>query len=72
MTREVIETATREGLPFSIQMADGKEYEVQTQAQIAFGKTYVIVVGKDDLPHVLPLLTITGLSYLKPPGERAA
>lgn len=51
-------------------MADGKEYDVQTQAQIAFGKSYVIVVSNDDLPHVLPLLTITGLSYLKLPGER--
>jgi hypothetical protein len=70
MTREVIDTAMREGIPFSIQMADGKEYEVQNLSQIAVGKTYVIVIGKDDLPHVLPLLTITGLSDLKPPGER--
>jgi hypothetical protein len=22
-------------------------------------------VGKDDMPHVLPLLTLTGISYLK-------
>jgi hypothetical protein len=70
MTRDVIDTALREGIPFSIQMADGKEYEVQSQSQVAVGKSYVIVIGKDDLPHVLPLLTITGLSYLKPPGER--
>jgi len=27
---------------------------------------YAIVVGKDDLPHILPLLTMTGISYLKP------
>jgi hypothetical protein len=27
--------------------------------------TRVIVVGDDDMPHVLPLLTMTGVNYLK-------
>jgi hypothetical protein len=65
MTRSQIELAVKEGIPFVIRMADGEKYEVADQSQIAFGKTFVIVV-QDDLPHVLPLLTMTGLSYLKP------
>jgi hypothetical protein len=32
---------------------------------LALGKTMVIVAGKNDMPHVLPLLTMTGISYLK-------
>ena len=60
-----------EGSPsICIRMADGENYEVADQSQIAFGKTFVIVV-EDDLPHVLPLLTMTGLSYLKPKSGEA-
>ena len=48
-----------------IKMADGEKYEVADRYRIALGKTTVIVVGEDDMPHVLPLLTMTGISYLK-------
>jgi hypothetical protein len=65
MTREKIETAISGGFPFLIQMADGGKYKVADRYRIALGKTTVIVVGKDDMPHVLPLLTMTGISYLK-------
>ena len=65
MTRDKIQTAIREGIPFVIKMADGEKYEVADRYQIALGQTTVIVVGKDDMPHVLPLLTMTGVSYLK-------
>ena len=65
MTRDQIQLAVKEGIPFVIKMADGEKYEVADISQIAFGKTFVIVVN-DDLPHVLPLLTMTGLTYLKP------
>jgi hypothetical protein len=65
MTRDQIQTAIQEGIPFLIKMADGKQYEVTDQYRIALGRTSVIVVGKDDMPHVLPLLTMTGISYLK-------
>jgi hypothetical protein len=46
-------------------MADGQKYEVADRYSIALGKTTVIVVGKDDMPHVLPLLTMTGIRSLK-------
>ena len=66
MTRDKIQTAIDEGIPFLIRMADGEKYEVGDRYRIALGKTTVIVVGKDDMPHVLPLLTMTGISYLRP------
>lgn len=66
MTRDKIETAIREGIPFVIRMADGEKHEVSDRYQVALGRTTVIVVGKNDMPHVLPLLTMTGISYLKP------
>jgi len=66
MTRDQIQTAIKEGIPFLIRMADGEKYEVSEPYRIALGRSYVIVVGKDDLPHILPLLTMTGISYLKP------
>ncbi|MGZ8901287.1 MAG: hypothetical protein ACXW3Z_14445 [Limisphaerales bacterium] len=53
-------------MPFVIKMADGEKYEVSDRFQIALGKTAVVVIGKDDCPHILPLLTMTGISYLKP------
>jgi hypothetical protein len=65
MTRDKIQTAINEGIPFLIRMADGEKYEVADRYRIALGKTTVIVVGKNDMPHVFPLLTMTGISYLK-------
>ena len=64
MTRSTIETAIREGIPFVIKMADGEKYEITDPLKIALGKIYVMLVGKDTNPHVLPMLTMTGISYL--------
>ncbi len=64
MTRDVLETAVREGIPFRISMADGKEYVVKEEFKIALGLSRVVVMDERDLPHVLPLLTMTGVSYL--------
>jgi hypothetical protein len=61
----LFEAAIREGIPFVIKMADGERYEVPDRDRVALGKTTVIVVGDDDMPRVLPLLTMTGVSYLK-------
>lgn len=66
MTKDRIQIAIQEGIPFVISMADGRQYEVTDRFRIALGKTFVVVVDKKDLPHVLPLLTMTGLSYVKP------
>ncbi|MGZ8938930.1 MAG: hypothetical protein ACXW32_06945 [Limisphaerales bacterium] len=66
MTLAKVKRAINEGTPFVIKMADGEKHEVYDQFQIALGKTAVVVIGKDDCPHILPLLTMTGISYLKP------
>ena len=66
MTRDQIQTAIKEGIPILIKMADGEKYEVPEAHRVALGRTTVIVVGDDDMPHILPLLTMTGISYLKP------
>ena len=60
-----VQTAIEKGMPFLIKMADGEKYELADLYRIALGRTSVILVGKDDMPHVLPLLTLTGISYLK-------
>jgi hypothetical protein len=66
MTRDTIETAVREGIPFVINMADGNEYPVPHRDYIVLPPraAYVIVFdkkSKDDSFDVLPLLTMTGL-----------
>lgn len=71
MTRERIQIAIKEGIPFLIRMADGEKYEVTDRYKVALGKTHVVVIDRHDLPHVLPMLTMTGLSYLKP-GKRTS
>ena len=72
MTRDVLETAAREGVPFVIKMADGEKYRVNVRDRIIVGNTRVVVMDDKDIPHVLPLLTMTGVSYLPRNGESAA
>jgi hypothetical protein len=72
MTRDVLETAAREGVPFVIKMADGEEYRVNARDRIIVGNTRGVVMDDKDIPHVLPLLTMTGVSYLPRNGESAA
>lgn len=66
MTKDQIQTAINEGIPFLIRMADGEKYPVTDRYQIALGKSAVVVLVQNDMPHILPLLTMTGISYLKP------
>jgi hypothetical protein len=70
MTRDQIETAITEGLPFEIRMADGARYRVKERYQVAVGRTSVVVFDDKDLAHILPLLTMTGITYLKRPAEK--
>jgi hypothetical protein len=68
MTRDQIETAINEGIPFEIRMADGAKYRVQERYRIAVGKTSVVVFDQKDLAHILPMLTMTGITRLKGKG----
>lgn len=66
MTREYVQLAMKEGYPFEIRMADGKTYHVPDEYSIALLKNTAVIVVEDGLPHILPLLTVTGISYLDP------
>ena len=70
MTRDQIHTAIDEGIPFEIKMADGNKYLVRERYQVAVGRTSVVVFDEKDLAHILPLLTMTGITYLRRNGKR--
>ena len=63
MTREQVESAVASGVPFTLLMADGKEYFVPHRDYIWLPPkaSYVIVHEDDGHFNVLPLLTMTGL-----------
>lgn len=65
MTRDQVQMAIKEGIPFEIRMADGARYKVREPHQVAVGRTSVVVFDERDLAHILPLLTMTGITYLK-------
>ena len=65
MTKDQLQVAIAEGIPFVIKMADGEKYPVTDRYKIALGRTSVVVLGDNDMPHILPLITMTGISYLK-------
>ena len=64
MTKENLHSVIDSNLPFVISMADGKEYAVPHRDFIAFTRkeTAVVVTSEDDRIHVLPLITMTGVS----------
>ena len=69
MTRDQIQMAINDGIPFDIKMADGAKYRARERYQVAVGKTSVVVIDDKDLVHILPLLTMTGMTYLKPDSK---
>jgi hypothetical protein len=72
MTRNHIATAIERKVPFSIRMADGREYAVPHGDYISLSPTGTTAVVYDDSDHVwvLPLLTMTGLSYSEHTGKK--
>ena len=63
VNREQVESAVARGLPFSLLMADGKEYRVPHRDYLSFPPKAPYVMVYDDAGHftVLPLLTMTRL-----------
>jgi hypothetical protein len=70
MTRQQIESAVASGVPFTLRMADGKEYPVPHRDYISVSPKASYVIVYDDAGHftVLPLLTMTGLHSLATEG----
>jgi hypothetical protein len=69
MTRDQIHMALKKGVSFEIRMADGEKYKVREPFQVAVGRTSVVVFDDKDLAHILPMLTMTGIMYLKRNGK---
>jgi hypothetical protein len=65
MNRSQIEAAIERNLPFTLHMADGKEHHVPHRDYISLPPAGAFVVVYDNRKHVfvLPLLTMTGLTY---------
>jgi hypothetical protein len=72
MTRDRIESAIASGEPFTLRMADGKEYPVPHRDYISLPPKASCVIVYDDKGHftVLPLLTITGLQSKLTEGKK--
>jgi hypothetical protein len=75
MNIDQIQEAVHRGVPFRLKVADGDEYRVPHPDYIflppksAAKRTYVIVHNDAGFASVLPLLTITGLSFQVDPKE---
>jgi hypothetical protein len=69
MNIEQIEKAVRRGTPFSLKVAEGDQFDVPHADYLALPprdsrrRTYVVVHHDDGSASVLPLLTITSLTY---------
>ena len=63
MTREQVESAVASGVPFTLRMADGREYAVPHRDYLWLPPKGAYVIVHEDHGHftVLPLLTMTGL-----------
>ncbi len=73
MTRKQLENAIEEGVPFELHLADGRSYAVPHQDYISLppkNATVAVVYEDDGTVHLLPLLTMTGLTCN--PKKRAA
>jgi hypothetical protein len=70
MNRSQIEAAIERNMPFTLRMADGKEYHVPHRDYISLPPVgaFVVVYDKKEHVFVLPLLTMTGLTYKSEAG----
>jgi hypothetical protein len=65
MNRSQIEAALERNVPFTLCMADGKAYHVPYRDYLSLPPKGAFLVVYDDQQHVfvLPLITMTGLTY---------
>ena len=71
-----IEEASHRGIPFSLKVADGDRFDVPHPDYISLPpktsrqRTYVVVHRDDGYASILPLITITSLTYKADAGAR--
>ena len=69
-----IEEAVQRGMPFRIKVADGDEFRVPHPDYVflppktSARRTYVVIHNDEGFASVLPLLTITSLTYQVDPS----
>lgn len=68
MRIEQIETALNEGIPFEITTAAGDKFRVTDRSRlwIARERGAAVMMTDDELVHIVPFLTMTSLTYLRP------
>lgn len=65
MTRKQLEDVIGQGVPFEVKLADGRSYPVPHRDYISLppkNATVAVVYENDGTVHLLPLLTMTGLT----------
>lgn len=73
MTMRQVREAMGSGRPFTIMMADGKSYRVPHGDYIMLiPKGSAVVVHNEEVATILPLLTMTGITYEAEPTARIA
>lgn len=66
MTRKQLGDVIEQGVPFQLNLADGRTYSVPHPDYISLppkNATVAIVYEDDGTVHLLPLLTMTGLTF---------
>jgi hypothetical protein len=73
MRLEQINLALREGLPIEIATAGGDKFRISHAHQLAYaeGSGAVFIVSDDGLAHIVPLLTMTSITYLGSKQKKA-
>jgi hypothetical protein len=73
MTRSQMEAAIQRNPPFTLRMADGHEYRVPRRDYISLPPrgSFVVVYDDQEPVFVLPLPTLTGLTYQTEPAAKA-
>ena len=64
MDRNQVQAAIDSGVPFTLRMADGKDYSVPHRDYLSLSPkgTYATVYDDEERFFVLPLLTMTGIA----------
>jgi hypothetical protein len=65
MSEDDIENALREGLPFMLKTSAGDTFVIKNRSQLAFGDGRAVVLGERGELHVLALINLTQITYLK-------
>ncbi len=66
MTERQVQTAINGGIPFVINMTDGRKFAVPDASRITLGTTSVVVVDDDGTPHLLSIAGIASFTFSSP------